>query len=533
MVKDRIWLSLFRYLLRHHWQALLSITGIALGVAVVVAVDLANQSIRQSFASTVSQITGKTTHQILPITQGIEEQWYTHLKVDQGIELSAPVVEGLIEIADESFNLLGLDPLAELPFRSFVPLTGNGRTNGLMSRSNSVYLAAVTAERLGIKPGEKVPVKIADVEKQIVIAGLIGDSKDKFHDGILVADIATAQELLNRQGWLDRIDLILSPSEEEQLRSNLSSGLMLVAPENRHTATAELGRSFHSNLTAMSLLALLVGGFLIYNAVSFSVLQRRSLLAILRMLGVTRRQLFYRVLLETSIVGCIGTFLGILIGIGIGQGLVGLVARTINDLYYTSNVSALLIQPMPLIKGFLLGMFTALIAALAPAREAARTNPQSAVRRSYLEMRQSDTQIRLIVSSLVSAALGIFLIQLPGNALLPGLAGLFFVILAYCLVVPTLVRLLSRVFTPLLEKGFGFNGRYAGRGIVSSLSRTGLAIFCPDHGCGGDHWHGHHGRQFSRHRHRLVRSIVKGRCVFVDTPKYYSSHSHRITSGIV
>src|SRR5215475_16071493 len=109
-------------------------------------------------------------------------------------------------------------------------------------------------------------------------------------------------------------------------------------PALRTQAIEQMTAAFELNLTALSLLALVVGMFLIYNTITFSVVQRRGLIGTLRCLGVTRGQIFALVLAEALIVGLVGALLGLALGVALGRGLVALVTRTINDLYFAVSV---------------------------------------------------------------------------------------------------------------------------------------------------------------------------------------------------
>ena len=117
MVAACLWRTGWRHLVRHRWLSVLSVTGIALGVAIVTAVDLARVSAAHAFTLSMQQLSGRATHQILAGAKGIPEHQYTELRIRQGLRRSAPVVEGLVRLQGEGFTLLGLDPLAERPFR--------------------------------------------------------------------------------------------------------------------------------------------------------------------------------------------------------------------------------------------------------------------------------------------------------------------------------------------------------------------------------------------------------------------------------
>ena len=116
-------------------------------------------------------------------------------------------------------------------------------------------------------------------------------------------------------------------------------------------------RAFQWNLTALSLLALVVGMFLIYQTMTFSVVQRRPLIGSLRALGVTRA----RDLRAGDGRGAADRRRGhrrraSLLGLGLARGLLGLVTRTINDLYFVLSVRDVALDPLVARKGVLLGM---------------------------------------------------------------------------------------------------------------------------------------------------------------------------------
>ncbi|MEA3291618.1 MAG: FtsX-like permease family protein, partial [Pseudomonadota bacterium] len=193
-------------------------------------------------------------------------------------------------------------------------------------------------------------------------------------------------------------------------------------------------------------------------------------------LGVTRGGLFRLVLLEALVIGVLGTLLGIALGILLAEGLVTLVTRTINDLYFTLTVSELSITPGGLLKAATLGTATTLVATLAPALEASRSSPLAVTRRSRIELQAHRALPWLTTVGVTAMLSGLLVVRLPGRDLDLGFLALFLIIVGYALLVPLSVVLLSRLFLPLLKRGFGTVGRLAGRGIDASLSRTGLAV---------------------------------------------------------
>ena len=222
-------------------------------------------------------------------------------------------------------------------------------------------------------------LEVAGQIQTVTIAGLIKPSNSlsrRALEGLILADIATAQELTGRLGVLDSIDMIVpeGPNSEKLLRNiqaELPNSANLQPIEARSGAVAQMTSAFRVNLTALSLLALVVGLFLIYNTITFSVVQRRPLFGVLRSLGVTREEVFLLVLSEAFLVGFIGALLGAILGVLMGQGTVRLVTQTVNDLFFVVSVRGVQIPVSSLIKGILLGVIATLVTAAPPAWEAA------------------------------------------------------------------------------------------------------------------------------------------------------------------
>src|SRR5262249_60400830 len=199
----------------------------------------------------------------------------------------------------------------------------------------------------------------------------------------------------------------------ERVRKALPPGVEIVRAGAQAGATASMTAAFTLNLRALSLLALVCGGFLIYNTITFSVVQRRTLLGTLRALGVTRGEVFALVLAEAALVALAGSGAGLLAGVALGRGLVRLVTQTINDLYFVLSVSDLALPAWTLAKGFALGVGATLLAALGPAFEATTAPPRAVLTRSTLEARVKKALPRASAAGAGPLALGSGLLALP------------------------------------------------------------------------------------------------------------------------
>lgn len=481
-----LYLTSARALLRRPLQTSLMILGIALGVAVVIAIDLANSSARTAFNLSTETVVGRATHQILGGPSGVPDAFYRRVRVDWGYRLSAPVVEGVVVALDldqQPLRLLGVDPLAEGPFRSYLSSAGGnlGSLAQLMAKPGTVAIGAGLADRYRLKIGDPLRVRLNDRIAAVTIASILTPqdaANRRALDGLLLADISTAQELLGlaQPGSLSHIDLILSPEEAAALAARLPTDLRLAPASEQSSTVAQLGAAFQLNLSALSLLALVVGMFLIYNTVMFSVVQRRSVFGTLRTLGVTGPQLFALIELETVVLAAIGASLGVGLGWLLGQGAVRLVTQTINDLYYVLSVRDAPLTLLTVVKGVGLGLGAGLLAALAPALEAARVEPITVMRRSSLEDRVRGLLPWIGGAGLALGVAGGLAVLALSRSLVSSFAGLFAIVIGLALAVPLATQMLMALAGPLLFRLTGVLGRMAARTVVKAISRTSVAI---------------------------------------------------------
>ena len=510
-----------RDLLRRPLQTALMILGIALGVAVVIAIDLANTSANRAFTLSTETVVGKATHQIIGGPEGLPEALYTQLRVDWGYRLSAPVVEGLataIDLDQQPLRILGVDPFAEAPFRSY--LSGaNGQAGGLQElfvEPNTVAIGAGMADRYGLKVGDPLRLQLSDRFITVTVASLLTPpdaNSRRALDGVLLADIATAQELmgLTNPGRLTRIDLILTPDEAAALAARLAVGVSLSPASEQANTVAQLTAAFQLNLTALSLLALVVGMFLIYNTVMFSVVQRRAIFGTLRSLGVTGGQLFWLIQLETAVVAIVGALLGLGLGWLLGQGAVRLVTQTINDLYYVVSVRDAPLTLFSSLKGLGLGLGAGLLAAAAPALEAASVEPITILRRSSLEDRVRRWLPWLGLLGLAVGAVGGALLLATTRSLTASFAGFFAIIIGLALVVPIATVVFMRAQRPAAVsagRNFGPHGGTDRHQLGQPYQRGHRGA---DGGGIGDDWRERDDRQLSRDGSELARFDPGGR----------------------
>ncbi|WP_264326948.1 ABC transporter permease [Romeriopsis navalis] len=475
-------------------QYVLCVVGIALGVAMMVSIDLANGSAQRAFGLSTDAITGKATHRVVAVSpMGVEEAVYTKLKRQVGQVKSAPVVEGYVkvpELGNQPMRLVGVDVFAEAPFRSYFAdatstKSAEPQTNGngfieFLTQPNTVVLPKNTAAEYGVSLGETISVDLAGQIQPVQVVGIVepGDQLNRRAlSNFVFADIATAQELLDEVGRLNEIDLIVDNEVDlVRVKGLLPQGVVVETAESQKNAVQQMTAAFELNLTALSLLALVVGMFLIYNTVTFSVIQRRSMFGVLRCLGVTQGQIFILILAEAGIFSVVGSLIGIALGVVLGRSIVGLITQTINDFYFVVNVRQISLSNFTLVKGMVVGISSALIASAVPAWEAMRTAPSMILQRSSLENKVLALLPKLVLVWMGLTAGGIALLRWSSGGLVASFTGLFAVLLGAALLVPPLAAGLMQIVGPLGGQTIGVLGKLAPRDILRSLSRTSVAI---------------------------------------------------------
>lgn len=476
----------YRHLRRRPLETALCLLGIAIGVAVMLGIDLANENALASFRRSVEVVTGRATHQIVGGPNGIADTLAARV-LRQPLLQAAPVIEYVASCREANraaLHLLGVDPFFETPFRdysAFAPTNAPASfaTDALqmLLRPNAALVSESFLRRHGLAVGDTLHVLVGSEFRELLVQGKIPDARlaRLGYDDLAVCDLATAQEILGRIGFVDRLDVIAGRERLAALRASLPPGLQIVTPSGRTQRVDDMLRSFRLNLTALSFLAVFVGMFLIYNTMLFTVIHRRKQLGILRCLGVTPKRIMATALLEALTLGVIGALLGLALGIVLAQYTTQAVSKTISELYVFLKFEGVTLRPILLLKAFGFGMLATLVATAVPAFEAASTTAATAVRRSSLESRAGKWAPRFIIFGcvwlLVAALFYVFSENFWGGllvALSVGFAAICFT--------PSLSIWLTQRLAPASRKYAGQPGLLATRGIRAALSRTAVAI---------------------------------------------------------
>lgn len=477
-----LWRSTWRYARQRPWQTGLNVLGIMIGVMMVVAVDLANNSARRAFDASIDILNGAISHQIVGGSDGVPDRVFTRLKTELGLVRAAPTLSGRVTVGDRELTLIGMDLISEGGLKRNRPgLPGDtpvleGGFLSLLGTTNRVAMASDLAAALGLATGDRFSVGTVAGDRAVTLVSTFPSRGGAENGDILVADIAAAQTLLARPGRLDSIDLVLDDDEAARVTRWLPASLALVSAQSRNDNVRQMSEAFHVNLLAMSLLSLLVAGLLIYNTVTLAVIQRQQTLGIFRAEGVTGAQVFVLVMLENGLAGLVASLAGVAAGYALGRFLVTMVTATVDALYFDLSVTAFQVDPRVLLKGLALGVGLSLVSAFLPAWQAANSRP---VNLQHQAGRGADWARRtpwLALVGLVLLAAGWLAMSPAYGSLVTGFVALTLMVFGYCLLVPLCLYLLLGLGLAVSGPWSRLSGIMALRNARAAINRSALAV---------------------------------------------------------
>ncbi len=296
------------------------------------------------------------------------------------------------------------------------------RQGNAPSGTTEVAVDAATAETYDLSVGDTITILFQGPPQEFTISGTLGFGEaDNLAGATLAAfDTATAQEVLDKVGEFDQIDVVADdgasvPDLRSSIQSELPNGVEAVkssdvADEQAKQLQEALG-FFRTALLVFAFIALFVGAFIIFNTFSIIVAQRTREMALLRAVGASRRQIMTSVVVEAFLTGLIASALGLLAGIAIALGLKGLLSAFGVDLPST----ALQLEPRTIVVAFVVGTVVTVVSSILPARRAARVAPVQALRESA-DSASGSLHRRLVIGLIVtSAAVAALLYGLFGN----------------------------------------------------------------------------------------------------------------------
>lgn len=436
-----------------HWllqtkRCFLLLLLLAVGVASFFAIRLANRAAVSSFSSFTEAVTRQTDATLQAPAGFLPESILPNLRRSlkgTAVEI-IPILELVaapprssedIEIGNRrSLSIVGLDLVAlqnlqdrepknhrwfdQNPANHTQPKTEQNGLWEILNQPNAVFCSHTLASKLGLKIGDKIPVVLNDRLLELHIRGFIPQREDQPAppDNLLVMDLPALQKLANKTGLLERIEFLFpkdKPLPEHELLARIQTAAAdsarLKTRESRKTAAEVMTQGFRLNLTILSLLALLVGVYLIFQTLDAAVVRRRSEIGTLRALGVTPWEIRATWLLEACGLGIVGGMAGIAGGWLLAQGAVRVVSKTVNALYYANNVNAAKLHWDEAALALILAAFASVFAGWIPAKKASVIPPAQLLAKGGAQPETAPASLWKGGLPLLLAALGLY--QLP------------------------------------------------------------------------------------------------------------------------
>jgi len=464
--------AFLRYLLRRKGLSLLQFLGIACGVAGAVGLILSARAAVAGFSAAVDFLGGRATHSFENPAGPLDESILGAFASDPAVAAFAPVIDRRIRVSGTiAARLLGIEPFLGLAVRPKIgpgtPGPDDSAALAFLTEGNAVFLDAGTARRIGAAPG----ARIESSRGALVVRGTFPSSGG---EPLVLMDISQAQERLGLRGRIDRVDLVLR--DEAGFRARWERRGVIRSGEERKKLLAEMLASFTLNLRALSLMALFIGVFLVFNTATFAVVTRRRDAGILRSLGAGRRELAAAFLSEILVLAVAGGAAGGALGNGLSRVLSGRVGATVNELYVFVPVIPPAWSLSHVLWGILLGGAAGLAGAFVPLLGILRSEPAEALSGRSASRSSPRTAGRVAAAGGAIAFLGALILLVPGRSVDLGFAGTFIIIAGASLLTGGAIVAVHPALRRALGRLAGLPGLIAEGNIRFNLVRTSVAV---------------------------------------------------------
>ncbi len=411
-----------------------------------------------------------------------------------GVKFAYGSVSGYAQLVSHTGNAIGnsaaalgfsFDPNPELSALRLV----EGRAP---TTDDQVVIDKHTAIEHHFSVGDRVRILLPNGHQTFTVSGIVTFGSDDSLAGATIAafDLPTAQRLFNSVGTYDTINVLTDPGADKVTVEREITGILPKDAEvvSGQTVANELSQTIHNELSFLStallifaFISLLVGSFTIFNTFSITVGQRTRELALLRLVGATRRQVFRSVLIEAALTGLIASLIGLGLGVAAAVGLKAL----LGTFGLTLPSAPLVFKARTAIVALLVGIGVTTVSAIVPARRAVRIAPVAALVAHESDESAPLRRRRMMIGA-VSGVLGLALLALGLIHAKVGLVGLgaLAVFVATVVLAPAVAAGLARGLGRPLAAMLGMPGRLGRRNAAAQP-----APYRPDRGRADDRPH--------------------------------------------
>lgn len=468
----------FRYLRARPLRAFMAFISIALGVALFVSTDVATTSVVTAVEEGARALSGKAEWQVTRGTgTGVEDSLAAEIRKLPGA-IAAPLVRAPVKTVTPeagTLMLLGVDFRNDSLLRLYQiegrPDAGTFLRTALVP--DAVIIPRQLADLHDLAVASGIDVATRDGVKTLRVTGILEDvgPAGAFQGRFAIMELGAAQRLFGRPGLVDRIEV--AGVSREALESACPGHIVRPASSSGNLVRQALERL--RSLISISVVALVVGVFIIYNTVSISVVERVKEIATLRALGATRRQIRSMIVIEWLVVGVLGSAVGVAFGYLLARLLLGEVTHNLNMLVHIVDVEKVVLSTWTLVWGLVLGTAATLAASIIPARHATASPPVDVLRQHGYRLAKSYRGVFIVGAAVI--AVGVVLIATGLSvSTIAGFActGLFFIGVA--LMLPQITVTLSRWLKPSLRRRLSFEGYLGADNISKFPQRTTLTV---------------------------------------------------------
>ncbi len=485
---------------KEHWvRTVLTVVGVALGVATIVAVADINRSVSAAFERMVATIAGSSALEVSGDGGDVDETLVATVASTPGVKAAAGMVEafvGLPDRPDESLYLLGMDVLGSPVWEAQLPREAIDIPDELLflSQPDSMLLGRSFAQRLGLGDGDPLRVVAPGGVRTLRVRGLLGDVPPArlFDGAIAVMDLPAAQRLLGRDGRLDRIAIEVLPDVpleplRQRLAEALGPGVQIAAPEARGAQLDKLLVSLRSMLIAAASFALIVGGLIVYQTVMVSVQQRRRQFALLDAVGIERSALTRLCLGEIAGLAALGVSIGVMAGWALAALASGIVGVATSEIWFPVQVAHATHSAAGIPIAVAIGFGIALAAAYIAARTTFGAPTVEALRPAAVEAERRAPLVSVVLGVLLLAATWSMLLMPPTHPSLVVGALIAAQVVAYsagAMLGPPVVAGIGRLWQRAVSSSRWLPGRLAAENFPRSPRRTGITLATIAAACG-------------------------------------------------
>jgi len=422
----------WRFFRTHPAQLAMALIGLSMGVAVITGVALMRDSLIESLDSATQTLVGQTSLRITrPGGDLLDDDW-TGLVLQTASPALVPIVQARVRHGEQILEMIGGDWLNATPDSPLNP--ASALVGALVADAAATIVNQATAKRLGIATGQTLTVDRQGRQLELAVAAVLPGQPAL--DQVLITDIAVAKRLLDRPGTLSWI--AAPESAKEWLATHLPPDLRFATAEQRRSGVARLTRGMRVNLSALSLLALVVGLFVVHAVLSFLQVQRQRQIGLLRALGLTRARLTGWLLSEALVLAFLGIVLGLVAGTWLADRLLLLLSAPAAELY--GLVTSRRVQPTLGLYGLVaaLTLTLALLSSWSILTQALRIPPGPLSRRHDAPPKATrSARLRPLLLAGGCALVG-GLVLAVSSGLVGALIGLFGLLAGCAMIVPSL-----------------------------------------------------------------------------------------------